>query len=79
MAECASPLPSLISNPFEGKVFYYPSKSSTVEVNNPAHVVFQTEDPVLFSPLTDGLFEKVIYDQLGSAYTILITAMSEID
>jgi hypothetical protein len=55
---CSSPAPSLISNPFEGKVFYYPSKSSIVEVNKEAVVIFQTEDPVLFSPLTDGLFEK---------------------
>lgn len=59
MTEYYSPRPALISNPHEGIVFNYPNKAATAKINTPAVPVFQTVDPVLFSPLTDGLFEKV--------------------
>ena len=60
MSEYYSPRPALISNPSEGIVFNYPNKAATAKINTPAVTVFQTVDPVLFSPLTDGLFEKVV-------------------
>ena len=59
MSEYYSPRPALISNPAQGIVFNYPNKAATEKINTPAVTVFQTADPVLFSPLTDGLFEKV--------------------
>jgi hypothetical protein len=59
MSEYYSPRPALISNPAQGIVFNYPNKVATTVINTPTTIVFQTKDPVLFSPLTDGLFEKV--------------------
>lgn len=59
MSEYYSPRPALISNPTQGIVFNYPNKIATTVINTPTTTVFQTKDPVLFSPLTDGLFEKV--------------------
>ena len=59
MSEYYSPRPALISNPAQGIVFNYPNKVATTVINTPTTTVFQTKDPVLFSPLTDGLFEKV--------------------
>lgn len=59
MSEYYSPRPALISNPTQGIVFNYPNKAATAKINTPSVTVFQTADPVLFSPLTDGLFEKV--------------------
>ena len=61
MSEYYSPRPALISNPAQGIVFNYPNKAATAKINTPAVLVFQTADPVLFSPLTDGLFEKVCH------------------
>ena len=66
MTEYYSPRPALISNPQQGIHFYYPNKGTTAIVSPPATTIFQTVDPVLFSPLTDGLFEKVSHITLPS-------------
>ena len=59
MSQYYSPRPALISNPNQGIVFNYPNKAATTVINTPATTVFKTTDAVLFSPLTDGVFEKV--------------------
>ena len=59
MSQYYSPRPALISNPSQGIVFNYPNKAATTVINTPASTIFKTTDPVLFSPLTDGVFEKV--------------------
>ena len=59
MSQYYSPRPALISNPSQGIVFNYPNKAVTTVINTPASTIFKTTDPVLFSPLTDGVFEKV--------------------
>lgn len=58
MSQYYSPRPALISNPSQGIVFNYPNKAATTVINT-ASTIFKTTDPVLFSPLTDGVFEKV--------------------
>ena len=59
MSQYYSPRPALISNPSQGIVFNYPNKAATTVINTPATTIFKTTDAVLFSPLTDGVFEKV--------------------
>jgi hypothetical protein len=52
--------PAIVSDPFRrGPILNYPKADATDE-QAPVYTIFQTKTPVLFSPLTDGIFEKVI-------------------
>jgi len=54
-----NPPPPLISNPVDGhKFFNHPTRGTVTEAEVTVEEVFRTSETVLFSPLTDGLFEK---------------------
>lgn len=62
-----SAAPAIISNFKNQIVFNKTKKTNVVEMQQedfPAAVVFMTENPVLFSPLTAGVFEQVSSEQI---------------
>ena len=53
------PPPPLLSHPMDGhKFFNHPTRGTVAEAEVTVEDVFRTSETVLFSPLTDGLFEK---------------------
>jgi hypothetical protein len=71
--------PAIVSDPLRrGAILHYPRAEDDTPSQPTVYTVFQTSEPVLFSPLTDGIFEKVRQNPVKLLLNIIVCHLQKL-